>query len=228
MKYQAAIFDLDGTLIDSLADLADSVNEMLAGRGFAEHTIDEYRYFVGNGSRKLIERALPQEKSADPAYVDDAMAEYKECYARRLLNKTKPYDGIHEMLATLASEGVPMGICTNKHQSAADAIVGKLFPEGLFTDVIGDRDGLPRKPDPKKVLMIAEHMGVKPEHVAYFGDTSVDMDTAHNAGFFPIGVLWGFRPKEELVEHGAGVLISTPLELFKKVKFRKTFGPWAL
>ena len=221
MLYKAAIFDLDGTLIDSLEDLADSVNEMLSAHNFQTYDVDKYRYFVGNGSKKLIERTIPEEKRVDSQFVESALKEYKECYARRFFNKTKVYDGIQEMLKQLQGWNIPMGICTNKHQSAADVIVKKLFPKDMFLDVIGDRDGLPRKPDPKKVLMIAEQMNVKPEEVAYFGDTSVDMDTARNAGFFAVGVLWGFRPKEELVEHGADVLLSSPMELFEKVNFAK-------
>ena len=219
MQYKAAIFDLDGTLIDSLADLADSANEMLASYGFPTHPIEPFRYFVGNGSRKLIERCLPASKQGDAAFVTEALEKYKACYEKNLLHKTRPYDGIQEMLQTLQQKGIPLGICTNKHQSAATAIVDKLFPAGTFLDNIGDRDGLPRKPDPQKVLLIASHMGVKPEEVAYFGDTSVDMDTAKNAGFLSVGVTWGFRPKEELEEHGAKVLLNHPNELFDKITF---------
>lgn len=219
MQYKAAIFDLDGTLIDSLADLADSANEMLAGFGFPRHDLDKYRYFVGNGSRKLIERCLPAEKAADSAFVDEALAKYKLCYDRNLTHKTVCYEGIMDMLTALQAKHIPLGICTNKHQSAADIIVDKLFPKDMFVSVIGDCKDMPRKPDPKKVLLIAEKMGVKPEEVAYFGDTSVDMDTANNAGMLPIGVTWGFRPQEELVEHGAKILLDTPMELFSKVEF---------
>ena len=219
MQYKAAIFDLDGTLIDSLADLADSANEMLTSYGYPTHDIDKYRYFVGNGSRKLIERCLPAEKAADAAFVDEALANYKACYDRNLTHKTDCYAGIMEMLQTLQAKHIPLGICTNKHQSAADILVDKLFPKDMFMFVIGDCKDLPRKPDPKKVLLIANKMGVKPEEVAYFGDTSVDMDTAKNAGMLPIGVTWGFRPKEELVEHGVKILLDSPMELFDKVEF---------
>ena len=219
MQYKAAIFDLDGTLIDSLADLADSANEMLAGFGFPRHDLDKYRYFVGNGSRKLIERCLPAEKAADSAFVDEALAKYKLCYDRNLTHKTVCYEGIMDMLTALQAKHIPLGICTNKHQSAADIIVDKLFPKDMFVSVIGDCKDMPRKPDPKKVLQIAAKMGVKPAEVAYFGDTSVDMDTANNAGMLPIGVTWGFRPREELVEHGAKILLDTPMELFSKVEF---------
>ncbi len=219
MQYKAAIFDLDGTLIDSLADLADSANEMLAGFGFPRHDLDKYRYFVGNGSRKLIERCLPAEKAADSAFVDEALAKYKLCYDRNLTHKTVCYEGIMDMLTALQAKHIPLGICTNKHQSAADIIVDKLFPKDMFVSVIGDCKDMPRKPDPKKVLLIAAKMGVKPAEVAYFGDTSVDMDTANNAGMLPIGVTWGFRPQEELVAHGAKILLDTPMELFSKVEF---------
>lgn len=219
MKFQAAIFDLDGTLIDSLADLADSANEMLEHYGFPTHPVDPYRYFVGNGSRKLIERCLPKAKSTDTAFVDEALAYYKGCYERRLLNKTVPYEGILEALHAPQEKGIPLGIVTNKHQSAADAIAAKLFPAGMFVEVFGDRPGYPRKPDPKKPLMIAKEMHVAPETVAYFGDTSVDMDTAKNAGFYAVGVTWGFRPKEELIEHGADILLDHPSEMLTKLNF---------
>ena len=219
MKYKAAIFDLDGTLIDSLADLGDSANEMLASYGFPTHTIEEYRYFVGNGSRKLIERCLPQDKANDASFVDEALARYKACYDKNLTHKTKCYAGIAVMLQTLQEKNIPLGICTNKHQSAADEVCQKLLAKHNFVEIIGDRPGLPRKPDPQKVLAIADKMGVKPAEVAYFGDTSVDMETARNAGFLPVGVTWGFRPREELVETGAKVLLDKPMELFEQLEF---------
>ena len=219
MHCQAAVFDLDGTLVDSLADLADAANAMLASYGFRTHDVGAYRYFVGDGSRKLIERILPKERSRDAAFVDEAMARYKDCYAERLLHQTKPYDGIPEMLEELRRRNIPMAICTNKHQSAADAIVEALFPKNMFQEVIGDRRGLPRKPDPQKVLHIARRMGVSPASTAYFGDTAVDMDTAHNAGALAVGVLWGFRPQQELTAHGAQILLSHPRELFQKLTF---------
>ena len=219
MHCQAAVFDLDGTLVDSLADLADAANAMLASYRFRTHDVGAYRYFVGDGSRKLIERILPKERSRDAAFVDEAMARYKDCYAERLLHQTKPYDGIPEMLEELRRRNIPMAICTNKQQSAADAIVEALFPKNMFQEVIGDRRGLPRKPDPQKVLHIARRMGVSPASTAYFGDTAVDMDTAHNAGTLAVGVLWGFRPQQELTEHGAQILLSHPRELFQKLTF---------
>lgn len=219
MQYEAAIFDLDGTLVNSLDDLADSANAVLHRHGFPVHDVEAYRYFVGNGSRKLIERILPADHAVDEEFVRDFLAEYKEQYAANLLHKTKPYAGIMEMLEELRRRRIPMAVCTNKHQSAAEVIMEALFPRDMFCEIIGDQDGLPRKPDPRKVLHIMENMGVAGDRTLYFGDTSVDMDTACNAGTFAVGVLWGFRPPEELSEHGADILLKHPMELFEKVTF---------
>ena len=219
MNYKAAVFDLDGTLVNSLDDLADSANATLRAHSFPVHEVEAYRYFVGDGTRKLMERILPQEYAADTTFVEQFMSKYKDRYARNLLQKTKPYDGIMEMLEELRRRGIPMAVCTNKHQSAAEMIVKTLFPHGFFQEIIGDQEGLPRKPNPQKVLRIMRNFGVTREQTAYFGDTDVDMDTARNAGAFAVGVLWGFRPEEELVAHGADLLLSHPMELFEKVTF---------
>lgn len=219
-EYQAAIFDLDGTLIDSLEDLAISVNEMLAFYGFPQHELAEYRYFLGNGSRKLVERALPAERAKDPTFVDTAMKRYQSMYEKHR-SHTKPFAGILDVLNKLKGMGIPCGVCTNKHQMAADEIIARLFPKDTFSIVMGDRPPLPVKPDPTKVLMMAKEYGVRPDRIAYFGDTSVDMDTAVNAGFLPVGVLWGFRPREELLEHGAKILLAHPMELFENISFLK-------
>ena len=219
MKYQAAIFDMDGTLIDSLEDLTDSVNEAMAHYDFPSHTLEECRYFVGNGARKLIERSVPKDKASDSDFVSEVLEYYNGCYKRHLTNKTHPYDGILEMLQNLQSKKIPLGVCTNKQQFAADEIISAMFPANMFGAVIGDQKGMPRKPDPAKVLKIAAQFNVKPERVAYFGDTSVDMETAHNAGFLSIGVTWGFRPKSELIESGAEIIINHPSELWQHVDF---------
>ncbi|MBE6097883.1 MAG: HAD family hydrolase [Schwartzia sp.] len=216
MTYKAAVFDLDGTLINSLSDLTDSGNEVLEKYGRPKETEDAFRYFVGNGSKKLIERILPD---LDNDGIEKALAEYKEIYAKRLLNKTKPYDGITEMLEELKKRGIKIGVCTNKHMSAAEKILGKLFSEGTFDAYVGGRQGVPHKPDPANVFYVLEKLGVKPEETVYLGDTSVDMETAHNTGALAVGVTWGFRPEKELIESGAEILISHPMELFEKVRF---------
>ena len=219
MQYKAVIFDLDGTLVDSLADLSDSVNLMLESYGFPTHEVEKYRYFVGNGSKKLMERTLPRDKAASADFVEEALAKYKAIYKDRLLEKTRPYNGVRELLAELKSRGIPLAVCTNKHNDAALTIVKILFAPGTFEEVLGDRPGFPKKPNPATPLEIASHLGVKPDEVAYLGDTSVDMETAVHAGFLPVGVLWGFRPEEELVKSGAKVLLKAPLELLEKVEF---------
>lgn len=219
MQYKAVIFDLDGTLVDSLADLSDSVNLMLESYGFPTHEVEKYRYFVGNGSKKLMERTLPRDKAASAEFVEEALVKYKAIYKERLLEKTRPYNGVRELLAELKSRGIPLAVCTNKHNDAALTIVKILFAPGTFEEVLGDRPGFPKKPNPATPLEIASHLGVKPDEVAYLGDTSVDMETAVHAGFLPVGVLWGFRPEEELVKSGAKVLLKAPLELLEKVEF---------
>ncbi len=216
MAYRAAVFDLDGTLLNTLADLADSGNELLASYGMAPHPEKAYRYFVGNGSRKLMERILP---GKSPEQIDEALARYKAIYEKRLTVKTTPYTGILEMLSVLRTRGVRMAVCTNKHVSAAEVLIRKYFPADSFDAYEGDCPGVPRKPDPAHVRIVLDKMGVGPEETVYLGDSGVDMQTAVNAGVLPVGVLWGFREKEELTENGAEILLSQPLELLEKVVF---------
>lgn len=216
MRYRAVVFDLDGTLADSLDDLAASGNELLASYDKPPHSSDEYRYLVGNGSRTLIERLLPE---AEESVVEEALAKYKEIYARSLLRQTKPYPGILELLAELQKRQIPMAVCTNKHPSAADTVIRALFPANMFAAYVGDRPGAPRKPDPANLLYVLEKLGVPPEETAYLGDTSVDMQTAVRAGALPVGVLWGFRDKAELLASGAQVLLAHPKDLLTKVNF---------
>ena len=221
MMYRAAVFDLDGTLLNTLADLTDSGNELLASYGRPPHTEQEFRYFVGNGWRKLMERLLPGEP---PERIDEALSRYRAIYEKCLTGKTKPYDGILDMLTALRARGVRLAVCTNKHISAAEALIQKYFPAGLLDAVEGDRPGVPRKPDSAHVRILLEKLGVTPEETVYLGDSGVDMQTAKNAGVLPIGVLWGFREKDELLENGAKVLLLHPSELLGKVDFWKKEG----
>ena len=214
--YKAAIFDMDGTLTDTLADLYDSVNEMLAHYDFPRRTLDEVRQFVGNGARKLMIRSLPADKEN---FVDEALEFYNGCYARNCLKKVKPYAGIMELLATLEAKKIPLGICTNKQHFAAVDIAEKILAPIKFSYVSGDEPGQPRKPDPTRALAGAEKFGVAAEDMAYFGDTAVDIQTAINAGFLPVGVTWGFRPRSELVDSGAKIIIDHPLEIFDRINF---------
>lgn len=213
--YRAAIFDMDGTLVDTLADLHQSVNEMLAHYNLPLRTIDEVRQFVGNGARKLMIRSLP----ADCDFVDEALTYYDDCYARNCTNKVKPYAGIMDLLTTLEAKKIPLGVCTNKQHFAAAAIADKVLAPIKFCAVSGDATGQPRKPDPTRALAIAKKISVAAEDVAYFGDTAVDIQTAINAGFLPIGVTWGFRSRSELVDSGAKIIIDSPLEILELINF---------
>lgn len=213
--YKAAIFDMDGTLVDTLADLHQSVNEMLAHYSLPLRTIDEVQQFVGNGARKLMIRSLP----ADCDFVNEALAYYDGCYARNCTNKVKPYAGIMDLLATLEAKKIPLGVCTNKQHFAAVAIADKTLAPIKFCAVSGDEVGQPRKPDPTRALAIAKKISVAAEDVAYFGDTAVDIQTAINAGFLPVGVTWGFRPRSELVDSGAQIIIDSPFEILELIDF---------
>lgn len=214
--YKAAIFDMDGTLTDTLADLYDSVNEMLAHYNFPLCTLDEVRQFVGNGARILMRRSLPADKEN---LIDEALKFYNDCYARNCLNKVTPYAGIMELLTTLEAKKIPLGICTNKQHFAAVKIAEKILAPIKFGYVSGDEPNQPRKPDPTRALAAAKLFNVAPIDVAYFGDTAVDMQTAINAGFLAIGVTWGFRSREELVESGAQIIIDHPTEILDRIKF---------
>ncbi|MBQ3442832.1 MAG: HAD family hydrolase [Selenomonadaceae bacterium] len=213
--YKLAIFDMDGTLVDTLEDLYDSVNEMLAHYNLPLRTLDEVRQFVGNGARQLIIRSLP----ADCNFLDEALSFYNDCYARNCLKKVKPYAGIMDLLTTLEAKGIPLGICTNKQHFAAVAIADKVLAPIKFPYVSGDEPNQPRKPNPTRALACAEKFSVAAADVAYFGDTAVDMQTALNAGFLAVGVTWGFRPRSELIDSGAQIIIDHPLEILERIDF---------
>ena len=218
MSYQAVIFDLDGTLVNSLEDLADSANEMLTGQGYPTHTVPEYKYFVGNGSRKLIERILPETQRTRDR-IETCLTIYQGIYARHQLNKTYAYAGMPEVIRTLKAQGILIAVCTNKHLSAAAVVLETLYGKNTFTHLVADRPGtaFKRKPDPTNVLKLAATMGVTPNQVAYVGDSSVDMETATRAGFLPVGCLWGFRTKEELLASGAKILLAKPEDLLQNI-----------
>ena len=221
MRYEAVIFDLDGTLINSIDDLADSCNAMLTAFDLPTHDVEAYKYFVGNGIAKLVERALPEELGKDKEYHSKALAKFREIYDGRVLNKTRAYSGIRETLIKLMEKDIPLAVCTNKPMDAAKTIINILFEPGTFKVVMGDRPGHPRKPDPHTCLEICQQLGVEPSKVAYLGDSGVDMQTAVNAGFYPIGVLWGFRKADELEANGAQLLLEKPTDLLFKVQFKK-------
>lgn len=212
MKFKAVLFDLDGTLLDTLDDLADSMNAVLAASGYPVHEVEAYKYFVGNGLRNLTEKCLP-EGHRSMLEIDDRLAQLRKEYEARWDNKTKPYKGIPELLDTLAKKDVKMAILTNKADEFAGRVVKKLLPDWSFQAVIGEKPTLPKKPDPSGAVRIAELFGIPCSEFLYLGDTNVDMKTAVSAGMYAVGALWGFRKADELVEGGARVLIPEPLAL---------------
>jgi len=212
MKRQAVIFDLDGTLLDTLEDLADSGNHTLTRFGLPTHPVDAYRYFIGDGVGMLICRMLPESRY-DEETIGQITATYREEYGRRWKEKTRPYDGIGELLGILKAARIKMAVLSNKPHELTKKCVGEFFSRWTFDVAMGQREGIARKPDPAGALLIAQQWGLAPSEIVYVGDTATDMETAVAAGMYPCGVLWGFRPAEELRSSGAKVLIARPLEL---------------
>ena len=208
------IFDLDGTLVNTIADLADSVNYALCQRGFPVRDITEFPYFVGDGIYKLIERALPFEKRNS----DNIMSVkniFMEHYMLHNTDKSVVYDGILELLRLLVEKNVGVAVASNKVHGATVSMMRHFFPEIPFSCVFGQRDGVPTKPNPAIVIDILQTVGVLPSEVLYVGDSGVDMQTAHNAGIFAVGVTWGLRPVSELEQNDAEIIIDSPSDLIK-------------
>mgnify|MGYP001444737404 CR=1 FL=1 len=212
MPHKAVLFDLDGTLLDTLSDIGAAVNRVLAGKGFPAHELDVYRYFVGDGSAMLINRALPKEKRTDDV-IRTCLAAYLEDYGRNWNVMTKPYEGIPEMLDALNDRGLKMAILSNKNHELAKRCTKELLSNWNFEVVIGQRNGVPPKPDPAGALEVAKRLNLPPVDFLYMGDSGVDMKTAVASGMFPVGVLWGFRSMGELRDNGSLALINRPSEI---------------
>ncbi len=189
------IFDLDGTLIDSVQDLAAAGNHTLAQHGYPVHPVDAYYAFVGNGIGKLMERALPEEESCR---AESLLDDFRAYYNLHLCDNTRPYPGVPELLSALQSKGAKIAVASNKYQKATETLVAALFPDMRFASVHGQREGVARKPDPEVVFEIAAETGTAIEDVVYVGDSDVDMRTADNAGVRAIGVSYGFCKREVL------------------------------
>lgn len=208
-----AIFDMDGTLLNTLADLAEACNHALRKGGFPVHTEDEYKNFVGRGPMHLIERALPEERR-DSATVQKTRGDFSEYYEEHSLDSTKPYDGVDYAMKTAREAGVSIAVLSNKPDEYAVSLSEIFFP-GLIDLPAGSKQGVPLKPDPSAGLEIMRHFGVSPEETVYIGDSGVDMQTGKRLGAYTVGVTWGFRPKNELQECGADVIIDNVEELIK-------------
>ena len=213
--YKVAIFDLDGTLLNTLKDLADACNFALRSHGFSEHQIDEYKYFLGNGVYKLVERALPMDKK-DGETVDKVLTEFKKYYEKHKSDFTKPYDGIEDLLIALKEAGIKTAVVSNKPHEFAVEIVERYFAKS-FDIVFGKREGYLAKPDPTTVIETLNYFECKKEEAVYIGDSDVDMFTGKNAGLFSIGVAWGFRGARELSAAGANKIVYTSEELLSEI-----------
>ena len=213
---KAVLFDLDGTLVNSLTDLADSTNFALEKLGYPTHETEKYKYFVGDGIPMLIKRALPEgerTKETQAQCLELFMSRYREHY----FDKTDAYDGIKELLLGLKSEGFKIAVISNKAQEMAQKVVSKVFGD-IFDSVAGKREDYKAKPDPALMLEIIGELGVTPEECVLIGDSGMDMAAAVNAKVTGIGVLWGFREKPELIRNGAKFIASRPSQILDIIK----------
>lgn len=212
MKYKAVIFDLDGTLLDTLQDLADSANEALSHLGFPTHGVEAYKNFVGEGRDALAFRALP-DHHRDNATITSLVELIYEEYSNRWADNTVPYNGVHDLLDELTIRDVRIAVLSNKPHNFTEIIVSKLLSQWHFAAVVGTSPSVIKKPDPAAALHIAQQLGIRPTEFLYLGDSGVDMKAAVGADMYPVGALWGFRSAEELLSNGAKALITYPSEL---------------
>lgn len=210
------IFDLDGTIANTIEDLADSADRALEENGFPPHTLAEYKHFVGNGVKKLIERAVPD--GTDEEETKRIFDRFSLIYQNNCLNKTRPYDGICELIDELKEAGIRCAVASNKPDEFSKRIVSHLFKENSFDIVIGKREGIPPKPDPMIIKEILEKLSTAADEAVIAGDSDVDVYTAHNAGIRCIGCEWGFRGREELEKAGADAVAVTPSQIYSIVK----------
>ena len=215
-RFKGIIFDLDGTLLDTIADLTQSLNAALLAFGCPVYSEEEVKRLVGNGFVSTVDRAVPADLFPDEeerkGVKRAVLAEFASYYKKHFMDLTKPYPGIPELLAELAEKGILLAVNSNKRDAYTKELIKKNFPGILFTDVIGEEEGVPKKPDPSAALHIAEKMGLRPVEILYAGDSGYDIKTAENAGMTSLGVLWGYRSQQELLAAGACLIAHTPEE----------------
>jgi len=216
---KAIIFDLDGTILDTLADLMGAMNGMLKHFGYPEHQdLQFHKLAIGTGVKNYVRKSLPQEVAKDEEKLNVCLAKMREIYAAHANDLTKPYEGILELLEALSREGIMINVLSNKPNNLTGELVRAWFSDFPFRYVYGEREGVPRKPDPKAPLEISSALELLPNEVAFVGDSGVDMQTGKKAGMLPIGVLWGFRSAEELTENGAAYLAEKPMDILNIIK----------
>ena len=209
MPYKAILFDLDGTLLNTLEDLGDAVNRVLKREGLPAHSLSAYRHFIGDGVVMLMSRALPEHKRND-ATIRSLVKAFRRDYGKNWNVKTKPFEGVPGMLDALSRRSIRMAVLSNKPHVMTRRCIEELLPDWTFDVVLGQRENVPRKPDPSGALEVADHLNLLPQQVLYLGDSAVDMLTARAAGMFAIGALWGYRSMDELRGAGAQALIDRP------------------
>lgn len=210
---KGAIFDLDGTLLNTLESIAKSGNEMLRFFGFPPAPVSQYGVFAGDGADVLVERALYYSGDTALSHLEEAKKKYKEIFRQFCAYQVQPYEGILELLTALSQRDIKLAVFTNKPHENALKLMKEYFPNHPFTHIFGQCDAYPRKPDPTGMLQIIKDWGISPQECVYLGDSDVDMKTGKGANCYTVGVLWGFRTKEELLSHGADRVISNPMEL---------------
>ncbi len=213
---RAVLFDLDGTLVDSIGDLADAMNAVLARAGLPTHDREQYKRFVGEGVRVLVRRAVPEARRDGETLdrlVGEMLDEYRGCWDR----SSRPYPGVAELLDALVARGLPLAILSNKVDELTRQVAERILARWSFAVVRGSLPDVPKKPDPTSALAVAEALGVEPASIVYLGDTAIDMRTAALTGMYGVGVLWGFRDEAELREGGARALIGHPRDLLSQV-----------
>ena len=214
MMNKLAVFDLDGTLLDTIGDLAEACNHMLGLRGLSSHTCEEYRKMVGNGILRLVERALP-EHLRTPEYVAEARRDFVAYYIDHIDRHTHPYEGIREVLHSLQNDGWVLAVASNKFDAGTKKLIANIFPEITFKAIYGNREGFPLKPDAALLELIMKECEATVETTFMVGDSGVDIQTAKAAGVCSVGCSWGFRPRTELEENGADFIVNKPAELLQ-------------
>jgi phosphoglycolate phosphatase len=217
-KINSILFDLDGTLVDSLQDIADSMNAVLSSWSCPTHPTEAYRTFVGDGMETLALRVLPEKYRNDTEHKLACVSAMKEEYAKRWNVHSTPYAGIEDLLFSCVKKNIRLGILSNKPEAFTKEMVNHLFPEIPFATVRGAREGIPVKPDPAAAHAIRKEWDTSPGSIAYVGDTDTDMKTGRAAGFWTVGVSWGFRNSDELVEAGADLVVDRPSALLQAIR----------
>ena len=215
MLYSSIIFDLDGTLLDTLQDIAESVNSVLTLSGFPPHPCERYKVFIGNGLYNLILRSVPA--GTPESIIQKCCDTFEEIYSKNWKNNCCPYKGINTMLADLSGQGIKLAVLSNKPHAFTCLFVDQFFPKNIFEIVFGQRDDVKKKPDPAGALAIAEFLQTQPENILFVGDSDVDIQTGRNAGMGTAGVSWGYRDVDELAANNAEIIVNSPLEIVEYV-----------